>query len=307
MPRCFWGSLEPVASQNHSLTARAKGQPLNDYMQGLRKELMGIARRPEDQIDLAQAALVIARLEYPDLDELRYLLELEGFAMRVRSAVAGLSSAHALAGAMGRILFQEEGFKGNSDDYYDPDNSFLNRVVDRRAGIPISLSLVYMEVGRRAGLDVRGVGLPGHFIAALHGADGRILVDPFHDGSVLSEEECRRRVTVHFGGSKVFSTRFLEPVRPGQMLARLLRNLKGIYKHMGDGMKAFQMLEWILSLDPAAADEYKERAMLYEKLGAYDRAVKDLRKYLQLSPWADDTDKIEARIRYFENETSTYH
>lgn len=266
-----------------------------------------MALSPDDLIDPARAALLIARIAYSDLDESFYLAQIETMAVRLKARIAGSTDIRLAAGEMTRLLFEEEGFRGNSKDYYDPDNSFLNCVLDRRIGIPITLSLLLMEVGRRAGLTVRGIGLPGHFIAGLYGEEGRILIDAFYRGAILDEDECRRRVAHHYGDWNALGANILDPVRPKEMLARLLRNLKGIYRRTGDDMKLFQVLEWIISLNPETAVEYKERGLLYENLGASDRAVKDFRKYLSLSPHAEDAEEIRTRIEILEQDVSRFH
>ena len=262
---------------------------------------------PDEPTDLARAGLRIARLAYPDLDESFYLAELDRLAARLRERIAGVADLHRPAEAMARLLCEEEGFRGNSEDYHDPDNSYLNRVLDRRTGIPITLSLVYMEVGRRAGLTVQGIGLPGHFIIGLYGSEGRILMDPFYRGTVLDEEECRRRVAVQYGGSKVFGAHLLNPAGPKEMLVRLLRNLKGIYIQMDERMKILHLIEWITVIDPNAAGEFKQRGLIYEHMGGLDLAVRDLEKYLSLAPEAQDAQAIRSMIEKLKKETSGLH
>jgi regulator of sirC expression with transglutaminase-like and TPR domain len=280
---------------------------LSDSVVELQRAFTRTALCPDDQIDLARTALLIARLAYPDLDESFYLQLLEGMAARLRGRITNERGMHRIAEEMSRLLFQEEGFVGNSAFYYDPDNSYLNRVLDRKKGIPITLSLVHMEVGRRAGLTVRGIGLPGHFITALYGDEGRILVDPFNGGVVLDENDCRRRIALQYGGSKVFGTHLLDPVGPKKIIVRLLRNLKGIYRQVGEMMKGFQVVEWIIALDPNAAIEYRERGLLYKSLGAFDFAVRDLQKYLSLLPDAEDAEDVQSEIERLEGETPLFH
>jgi regulator of sirC expression with transglutaminase-like and TPR domain len=284
-----------------------KEAPLAGSIEALKKAFDKTVLRPDDRMDLARAALLIARLAYPDLDEPSCLAELDGLAARLKERIAGVTDLHRLAEEMTRLLCEEEGFRGNSKDYYDPDNSYLNRVLDRRTGIPITLSLVHMEVGRRAGLTVHGIGLPGHFITGLYGPEGRILMDPFYRGTALDEEECRRRVAVQYGGSKIFGVHLLEPVGPKEMLVRLLRNLKGIYIQMDEGMKTFQLIEWIISIDPNAGGEFKERGLIYENLGRFDLAARDMKKYLTLAPEAQDAQAIRSRIERLKEKTSRLH
>ncbi|MDR3554305.1 MAG: transglutaminase-like domain-containing protein [Syntrophobacteraceae bacterium] len=280
---------------------------LTDHFASLNEQFLSATMCPEDRIDLVHAALLISRLAYPDLDEPFYLAELEELGRRLRAMTEGLGDAGRIAQMMARLLCEEEGFRGNSKDYYDPDNSYLNRVLDRRTGSPISLCLVYMEVGRRAGLSVRGIGMPGHFIAGLYSGGRRCLVDPFHCGVVLDEEECRRRVAVQHGGFKPFGPRLLDPAPPKRMLVRLLRNLRGIYTHRSEGIKSFQIIEWIVALDPHAADEYKMRGYIYEGMGAFDLAVRDMEKYLSLTLDPPDAQAIHTRIEELGKKTSRLH
>ena len=150
-----------------------------------------IAARPEAALDLSEAALLIAREEYPDLDVGLYLARLDGLGSALRERAGGAGMDATLA-ALNRLLFEDQGFRGNTESYYDPRNSFLNDVLDRRTGIPISLSTVYMEVGRRGGIEMEGVGLPGHFVVRVATPDAPLLVDPFHGGIRLTLDDCSR-------------------------------------------------------------------------------------------------------------------
>lgn len=266
-----------------------------------------MAGLPNGKIDLARAALLMARIEYPHLDESFYLDRLEDMAVRLRSRISGKSSPEILLGEVNRLLFEEEGFRGNLRYYLDPRSYLLNQVLDRKLGNPLSLSLVFMEVGRKAGLDVRGIGLPGQFITALYKDTRKILIDPFNQGRMLSEERCRRMVLERYGDSKPFETSFLNPVGPKYILGRLLRNLKTFYQHMGKDLKAFQVIEWILALNPEATIELRERALLYEGLGDADRAVRDLVRYLELSPAAEDEEMIRNTIARHKKKTIRPH
>ena len=276
-------------------------------MEDVRKRFSKLAALADDRIDLAKAALLISRTEYPHLDESFYLGLLEDMAARLKPRIEGKSRPEGVIEEINRLLFEEEGFRGNTHEYLDPRNSFLNQVLERKLGIPITLSLVYMEVGRRAGLNVHGVGLPGHFINALIHESGRMLIDPFGQGKILSEGECRQIFRRRFGESKIFETRFLDPVGPKHILARMLRNLKAIYSHMDEELRAFQMIEWILALDPNATNELRERGLLYEAIGDFARAVRDLGRYLEFSPMAEDEEIIRAKIDMLRDETPLIH
>jgi regulator of sirC expression with transglutaminase-like and TPR domain len=235
-------------------------------------------------VDLAEAALLVAREEYPDLDVLAYVSHLEGLATRLRLRLAGRSAAADVVPAMNAVLFDEEGFRGNVDDYYDPRNSFLNEVLDRRLGIPITLSAVYMEVGRRAGAEIDGLGFPGHFIVRVKGPSDEILVDPFAGGARLTVADCQERLDRVHAGRVRLEDSMLRAWHGREILARMLRNLKGIYLRAGDHVRALRTLDLLLAVlegDPAAAaEELRDRGLLYESLGCYAWAARDLEAHL---------------------------
>jgi len=278
-----------------------------DTLETIRKKFSSLAELPDEEIDLIGAVLLIARTTYPRLDETvyrRYLSELTG---RLRSRLNEADRPVAMIEKLNRILFVEEGFHGNRHNYFDPDNSFINRVVDRKLGIPITLSFIYTQVGRGAGLNLFGLPLPGHFITVLFYESGRLFIDPFNQGDILSEEECRIMVKGRLGEKKAFDTRWLIPAKPEEILIRMLRNLKAIYLDVGNDMKAFEMLHWILALDPDAADALQERGLLYEALGNNDRAIKDFERYLKLSPGVETESVIESKIEKLKKQTTWLH
>ena len=278
-----------------------------DTLETIRKKFSSLAELPDEEIDLVGAALLIARVPYPRLDEAvyrQYLSELTG---RLRSRLNETDRPVAMIEKLNRILFEEEGFRGNRHNYFDPDNSFINRVVDRKLGIPITLSLIYTEVGKKAGMNLSGISLPAHFIAALFHESGRILIDPFKQGEILSEEECRTMVSRRLGEESAFDTRQLSPARPKEILIRMLRNLKAIYLQTHNDMKAFQMLHWILTLDPGSKAELRERGLLYEALGNTDRAAEDLERYIALSPGPETERIIGSKIEMLKKKSTRLH
>ena len=242
-----------------------------------RRQFTDIMAGPDDQVDLAQAALLMACEEYPDLDVPRYLRRVDGLARAVVERLdddrGPLSAVRALNG----LLFDEEGFRGNLEDYYDPRNSFLNDVLDRRTGIPITLSTLYIEVGRRAGLPVEGVGLPGHFVVRVSGT----LVDPFHGGAVLSEQDCQKRLDRIYGGRLRLDETMLAACERKAILARTLLNLKAIYTKAGDFIRALNAVELLLRVDPGALEEMRDRGMLHAALDCYALAAGELEEYLE--------------------------
>jgi regulator of sirC expression with transglutaminase-like and TPR domain len=278
-----------------------------EHVENVREEFSRLASLSDDRINLARAGLLISRIEYPNLNESDYLDRLDNMSERLGPRIAASSDRYELIEALNHVLFMEEGFRGNLENYYDLRNSFLSQVLDRKLGIPITLSLVYMEVGRRAGLEIHGIGLPGHFIVALSHGNEKIFIDPFNRGKTLSEEECRHRVAARSGEGGGFETRLLDPVAPKAILVRILRNLKNIYRQMNKELKKFQMIEWILALNPHATRELLERGSLYETMGAFDLAVRDLERYLELSPAAQDRETIKAKVEILRTETPRIH
>ena len=250
-----------------------------------------VAKGPDP--DLAPAALLIARLEYPQLDASRYLRQLNHMGSAATQRLEALSPD---ADPMQRIkalntyLFEEEGFAGNQTAYDDPRNSFLNEVLDRRTGIPITLALVYIEVSRRAGVRVDGVNFPGHFMlrlpqhpeGVLHGRDD-LIVDPFHGGAVLSETDCRKLLREHVGEDAAFDRRLLMRASKQQILVRMLVNLKRIYVGMRSFPQARAITELLLALTPSAMTELRDRGLLAYHLNDFSAALRDLESYLRFT------------------------
>jgi regulator of sirC expression with transglutaminase-like and TPR domain len=221
----------------------------------------------ENRLDLARAALLIASEQYPGLDILRYVAKLEVMAAAVRPGVTTAEDPVRKIEHLNTYLFEERGFRGNSQEYYDPRNSFLNDVLDRRLGIPITVSLVYIEVGRRVGMTLQGVGMPGHFIVKYAEAGEEIYIDPFNEGRILSREACEELIQQVYGEPVPFQETFLATVSKKQILARLLLNLKAIYMHTKDYLKALSVVERLLIIQPDAEQEVKDRAALRNLIG----------------------------------------
>jgi regulator of sirC expression with transglutaminase-like and TPR domain len=200
------------------------------------------------------------------------------------------------AAVLNEYLFQDEGFRGNERHYHDPRNSFLNEVLDRRTGIPITLSTVYMEVARRLGLAVEGVGLPGHFIVRLGAGDEARLMDPFNAGVPLSEADCQERLNRLYGGKLKLHESMLARVDRKHVLARMLRNLKVIYMKASDYQRALDMVDLLLRLNPYSGEDLRDRGLLYSAIGCYEWAAADLETYLSLVPSAAEADGLRLRI-----------
>ncbi len=211
-----------------------------------------------DDFDLLVASLVAVEYEYPGLDVSRYVARVDAFAEMARSAAraGGAPDEGARDGqlvALDRTFFGELGFRGNQDDYYDPKNSFINEVIDRRTGIPISLSVLYIELGRRLGLDLAGLSFPGHFLVRYQAGDQLVFIDPFHQGARLDVEALEGRLRRVVGPGAELAEEHLEPASKHHMLTRLLTNLAAIYRRAGDVYRGIAVLERMMILDPANA------------------------------------------------------
>jgi regulator of sirC expression with transglutaminase-like and TPR domain len=261
-----------------------------------RRQFSDILAQDDGSVDLAEAALLIACEEYPNLDVPGYLARFEDMARELRERLAEEPRPERAVMALNRYLFQEQGFHGNTEAYYDPRNSYINEVLDRRTGIPITLSTVYIEVARRAGLHVEGVGLPGHFIVRVNVPGRGVLIDPYHCGALLSEKECQDRLDRIFGGRVKVEARMLSGCGRKAMIERMLRNLKAIYVKDEDYSRALGAVELLLRLDPGNAEDVRDRGVLFAALDCYDFATRDLETYLALAPRAPEKEELTARI-----------
>jgi regulator of sirC expression with transglutaminase-like and TPR domain len=263
-----------------------------------------IVSEKEERIDLARACLMIAQDAYPDLVVDRYLGEIERWAIRLRGRLPAEGGAEERVIALNQFLFGDLGFTGNTREYYDPRNSYLNEVIDRRTGIPITLAVLYMEVGRRIGLPLAGVSFPGHFLVRLKLRGGTLVLDPFSDGAPLAEHELRERlqrvIPEGVGGNVPVAAlpldQFLEPASKRQILARVLRNLKGIYRDAGKPERMLDVLNRMLLVAPEASAELRDRGFVYHKLECYRAALKDLTDYVEREPDAPDSDEVRVRL-----------
>lgn len=257
-----------------------------------------IADTPDAQIDLAEAALVIAAAEYPGLDIDAGLGQLDAMGETLRRRLRPDISATDTLLALNHYLFKELGFAGNTADYYDPRNSFLNEVLERRTGIPITISLVYMEVGRRAGLPLHGVSFPGHFLVKCAMRGGIAILDPYAGGASLSLDDLRERLATlqPDGPAPELSADMLVPAANREILARLLRNLKGIYLLRKDFARALMAADGIVSLAPQVAEEYRDRGAIYAELECFRAALGEFQRYLELKPGAADAGTVRQRI-----------
>jgi regulator of sirC expression with transglutaminase-like and TPR domain len=261
--------------------------------------------------DLARACLLIAQDAYPDLDVERYMREMETLALRLRARVKGIDAAGARESAaeervvaLNEFLFEELGYWGNVDDYYDPRNSYLNEVIERKTGIPITLSILYLEFGRRIGLPLEGISFPGHFLVRLQLRSSVLILDPFVGGARQSEKDLRERLqrVIPEGAApgvpvaELPMDQFLEPATTRQILARVLRNLKGIYRETDQPERLLEVLNRMLVVSPDAAAELRDRGFVYQRLECWRPALKDLTDYLDRDPEAADVHEVRSAL-----------
>jgi regulator of sirC expression with transglutaminase-like and TPR domain len=250
-----------------------------------------LSHTPDAPLDLAELALLLAQDEYPSLDVEAYLSELDGMAHEARGHLRG-SLTQQVKGLC-RYLFHDMGFRGNQQNYYDARNSYLNDVLDRRTGIPITLSAVAMAVGRWAGLDMAGVGLPGHFVAKAIGEGEEVLFDPFHGGRQLTVEKCQLLVEKATGMPFEVNEEVLRAVPLGAMVLRMLNNLKGVYLRSGDYPRAARVIERLRQLNPHDPRQRRDLGATLFQAGQAGRAIDHLQAYLQASPQAGDADTVK--------------
>jgi regulator of sirC expression with transglutaminase-like and TPR domain len=245
------------------------------------ERLAEIAALPEDAIDVTEAALWIAAAEAPETDVEAARAALEALARSARERVPADGSPPERVAALVRHLFEEQGFRGNERDYHDPRNSFLGEVLERRTGLPITLSIVTVEVGRRIGLDLVGVGFPGHFLVKHR--DPEVLLDPFH-GRIVSRAECEAKLVEMLGDEAVLDETHLDEARPREILVRMLRNLKHLFVNRGDFARALATVSRILLFVPDDASEIRDRGILHLRLECFGAALRDLERSLELEP-----------------------
>ena len=264
-------------------------------------ELVKMTQQRDEEIDLGRGALVLAKQRYPDMAIEPYLAALDAIAAAVRRHLGEDADPRRMVAQLNRQLYEVEGFRGNERDYYDPRNSYLNEVLDRKVGIPISLSIVYMEVGRRIALPVVGVGLPGHFLVRVLTTEGDLLIDPFAGGAELTEDDCQERLDRVYGGLLRLEKKMLQPVTKKQILVRILNNLKTIYMSQGEFEAARDVVQNILALEPSSMSDLRDRGLLYYRENRFDEALSDLRKYLMLATNAEDREQIKQTIHGIES------
>jgi regulator of sirC expression with transglutaminase-like and TPR domain len=249
-----------------------------------------LARRPS-RIELDRAALEIARIEYPDLDAGLCITQLDHHALAVAERARDLSDGRSFVEAANEYLFVEAGFRGNDEDYYNPENSCLNRVLETKRGIPITLSVIYMEIARRLSKQVSGVGLPGHFVIRYDDTEYSAVIDPYHGGAILDAAQCCRLAQV-----ESLDHGMLDPVDRRHIAMRMINNLRGIYFARREPAKALQVLDLLIEAVPESADEHKQRAVALLQQHRMREALGAFKRYLELSPEAPDRERIDEQI-----------
>jgi regulator of sirC expression with transglutaminase-like and TPR domain len=262
-----------------------------------RGRLQTLAQTRGTELPLAEGALLIAAEEYPNLDVSHYLIALDRLAGEARPRVPAAADPSAAATGLCEFLFQEAGFRGNAQDYGDPKNSFLNEVLDRHLGIPITLAVVHLEVGWRLRLPMFGVGMPAHFLVGCETVSEPIFVDAFN-GTILTEAGCERLFKEMTGGSTPFRQDYLAPTPARYILVRLLRNLKGIYLQREDLDRAAAAVERILLLAPDLAGDVRDLGLIRLRQGKLLEARQLLEQYLRSIPKdASDRPAVEMELR----------
>lgn len=254
--------------------------------------------QPDKQINLAQAALMVARLEYPDLDINIYMQRIHQLAGEIRSSLPDNPNAAETLSRLNQVLFTEMGFEGNSSHYYDPRNSFLNDVIDRRLGQPVSLSILYMELANELGVPLDGVSFPGHFLVKLEIDDGAIVIDPYFGGISLTEDDLEDRIQEYYGEQlkRHHYQGLLATSSKKDIILRVMRNLRNLYMQDKQWEKALTMADTMIGLDTDQADAVKARAVIFDSLECCQPALRDYKEWLNLSPLNQDSQDIRKRV-----------
>jgi len=254
--------------------------------------------QPDNDISLAKAALMVAKLEYPDLNIDDYLLKIQSIAEEINNRLSATANAAEILKQLNHVLFIEKGYEGNTNSYYDPKNSFLNDVLERKLGIPISLSILYIELGHALGLPLSGISFPGHFLVKLEISDGAIILDPYFGGTSLNEEDIEERLR-EFYGAKLNKSRahgVLSSSSNKEIILRVMRNLRNLYMQEENWIKALPLADIMVEMDDDKPDALKARAAIYDQQECHIPALADYSNYLKLSPDTPGNQFIRARV-----------
>ena len=260
------------------------------------------AESDDASVDLACAALLFALVEYPDLDIDHELSLLDSLAAGAALRLGDNRETIFAINTLSEYLFDEVGLQGNTDEYYDPRNSYLNQVLKRQLGIPITLSLVYLEVGKRLGIPLVGIGMPGHFLLR-HRDETGLFVDPFNRGILLSEEECAQRLAEITQSHVDWDSNYLVPISNREYIARMLRNLKGIYLQQRNFSQALSIMDRLVQIQPDASAELRDRGLVKHRLGMKPEAAEDFAKYLETAPLDHDSEELRRLLLQIQDST----
>jgi regulator of sirC expression with transglutaminase-like and TPR domain len=263
-----------------------------------RQRFVEIAQRPEPEVDLVEASLVIALEENPRLDIDHYLGQVDGWSTAVRERLDGSRDIARIVHGINLLLFSEEGFCGRDDDYYDPRSALLSEALDQHAGLPITLSILYIEMSRRVGVEATGVCLAGRFLVKFSGEFGQIILDPFDGGRVLSTVELQKILDGMYGGGVLLRERHLRSYSRHEILARELAHLKAAYLSRHDLPRAAASLDRLLILDDRDAYEVRDRATVAMQMHSYAQAIEFFERYLELMPQAEDCVRVREQIAW---------
>lgn len=261
-----------------------------------RRRFAALVNRDQEGFRLAEAALLIAQEEYANLDVTAYLARIDSIADTIKAQLALELDPRRIVQAINTHLFDELDFRGNREHYADPRNSFLNDVIERRLGIPITLSVVYIEIGRLVGLPISGVGMPGHFIVQYTAQPEPFWIDPFYRGNVMTRADCQQFLQRLYGEKLPWNDAFLDPISDHDILQRMLNNLKIIYARQGEHRRALSVIERILVLSPDLPYEVRDRGLVHYQLGHLQAALYDLQRYLELFQEAPDAAVITRHV-----------
>jgi regulator of sirC expression with transglutaminase-like and TPR domain len=259
-------------------------------------DLLDLLTHGNEEVSLDVAALQLAAIEHPGLQPHPYIDLLDSHASELSERIGAGTSGEEFVDLLNHYLVEELGFRGNQEDYYSPANSCLNVVLTDRVGIPITLSLVYMEIARRLGRPIYGIGLPGHFLVKYDDGDFSTFIDPFNEGRLLLEPECLEIAKQVTGQDVSTGAAILEPVSRRHIIVRMLNNLRAVYFKQQDPIKSAAVLDLLITADPGAADVYKHRGICRAQMDRFKGARSDFETYLKLEPDAADRPEVEAQI-----------
>ena len=291
----LWGTLAWTPLRRW--TQDRDDSPVNLLAQATRDGFHAELLRPEREIDLGRTVLLVAKEEYPQLSVERCLARLDHLCERVKDRLDEESAPPVVLNELISVLYEREGLKGNQEAYYDPRNSFLNDVLDRRLGIPLTLGIVALEVGWRLGLPLEGVSFPMHFLVRFSGSEVRLLIDPFDGGRIVFEDQAQELLDRAFGGTVRLQPSFLRAATKRDMIFRLLTNLKSLYVNTSDHARALSVVERMLMVRPGSTEDLRDRGVLLAHLGRASEAREQLEAYIGQAPYAEDVAEMRTLLR----------